>query len=265
VSVMDERMKKILMEKPDLVSKFPSWMISPESLERMNKNKNLVILEIAGRDSFAALFKYMGSHDIDGILPTIAYTGTEFGDWHCLFDNIKYLQGRLLTTYISIYPPVLMGAPRLWAMLCGATTALSLSRYGFYSPCIGCHLYLHALRIPLALSLGKVPVITGERESHDGVIKINQLRIALEGYRELYNTFALPLEMPLQHISQNREIEKLLGIPWERGKRQLDCVLSGNYVDEDGNVSYSEKAIHRYLTEFAIPTVQKWLEEILND
>lgn len=77
---MDERMKKILMEKPDLVSKFPSWMISPESLERMNKNKNLVILEIAGRDSFAALFKYMESHDIDGILPTIAYTGTEFGD-----------------------------------------------------------------------------------------------------------------------------------------------------------------------------------------
>ena len=49
-----------------------------------------------------------------------------------------------------------------------------ISRYQFFTPCIGCHFYLHASRIPLSLLLGRIPVVAGERETHDGAIKVNQ-------------------------------------------------------------------------------------------
>ncbi|MCF8037391.1 MAG: hypothetical protein K9K62_11005, partial [Desulfobacteraceae bacterium] len=57
---------------------------------------------------------------------------------------------------------------------------------GHYTPCTGCHLYLHAVRIPLARMLGNVPIIGGERESHSGKVKVNQCapaRAVLSGLR----------------------------------------------------------------------------------
>ncbi len=262
---MDERIKKILLEKPDLISDFPSWMLPSEEIEKMRKTQDIVILEVAGRDSFAALFKYMENNTVKGILPTIAYTATEYGPWECLYDNLDYMKDHLSTLSVNIFTPVVMGAPSLWKKLCGSITTKSIQKFGFYTPCIGCHLYLHAIRIPLALLIGAKAVIAGERESHNGMLKINQLRVSLEGYLSLYKKFDLSLEMPIRYVKQSSDIEKILGVPWDRGKRQLECVLSGNYVDENGNVTYDEDAIKKYLNDFAIPLIENYIRKNISN
>jgi len=260
---MEERLKAILLRKPELIADFPPWMLPRDDINRIRATEDVVIIEVAGRDSFAALFKYMENHSVKGVVPTIAYTATEYGDWISLYDNLDYMKDHLRSLSVHIYSPVFMGSPALWKRVCGSITAISLAKFGFYTPCIGCHLYLHGIRIPLALQLGIKTVIAGERESHDSAIKINQISVSLDGYIALFKLFGLSLEMPLRHISKGSEIESLLGISWEGGRRQLDCVLSGNYVGENGCVAYSEESIQKYLNDFAVPLMEEYIRKAI--
>jgi hypothetical protein len=132
-------------------------------------------------------------------------------------------------------------------------------RFGFYTPCVGCHLYLHAARIPLALAL-EAPIIAGERELHDGAVKVNQTATALNCYQDLAAHFEVPLHLPLRHIDQGKEIEMLLGFDWKQDDEQLGCVLSGNYRDFQNRVSITDEALQAYLREFAFPFALKTLE-----
>jgi len=45
--------------------------------------------------------------------------------------------------------------------------------------------YFRSVRIPLAVALGRIPIISGERERHDGMIKINQIGEVLTLYEAL--------------------------------------------------------------------------------
>ena len=117
---------------------------------------------------------------------------------------------------------------------------------------MGCHLYLHALRIPLARRVGCGVIIGGERESHQGKIKINQIGVALDAYISFVRKFDIELLLPLRRVSSNREIESIISRYGEESGEQLECVLSKNYLDVDGEVVYSESDIKRFFDEFAI-------------
>jgi hypothetical protein len=154
---------------------------------------------------------------------------------------------------IRVHDPVVMGSPGFWQALNGRFISEFISRYVFYTPCVGCHLYLHSVRIPLALSLQNVPIITGEREQHNGDIKINQTSEVLDFYQRLAEFFNIELLMPLRHIREGKQIEEILGFEWHQGKEQLDCVLSGNYRMLDNKGAYKNKSVRGFLEEFAVP------------
>lgn len=263
---MDARYREILIDKPELATAFPAWMLPAETVERLRAAANAAVVEIAGRDSLAAAVRAAEEADHDLFLPTVAYTGTEFGEWRLPFQKIEYLRERLrgVGAGVEVLAPVVMGAPELWRLLCGRYVLAQYRRFGFYTPCIGCHVYLHALRVPLAKMTGCRVVVAGERESHGGVVKLNQIPTALDAYVELLARFDVELSVPLRHVSSGAEIEEIVGTDRRESEGQLGCVLSQNYRDADGAVPYDEEAVRRFLDEFALPLAERAVNAYLD-
>jgi len=222
----------------------------------------LAIAEIAGRDSIAATLAGVASLGIETIVPTAVYTGTEYGDWSVLFDSVDHLRRRLADTPVVISDLILLGSPRLWGALNGRHMARLAEEFGYCTPCVGCHLYLHIVRVPLAWALGASKIISGERESHDGRVKINQTAQALDAYASVIAEAGIELVMPIRQIASGEDVEGLLGEGWAEGDRQLSCVLSKNYVDGDGAVVFDKDGFGRFLERFIVPagraTIESW-------
>jgi hypothetical protein len=242
-------------DKGECVIDLPESLLPAERRDVYRAMPGLAMVEIAGRDSVAAAVKAVEEDGFTDLLPTYVYTATEHGAWSSVVDAVKRLADRL--PHIRVHPLLVMGSPRFWQALNGRFMSELIARYGFLSPCIGCHLYLHSVRIPLAVSLGKIAIISGERELHDGVVKINQIGKALTRYVDLDAEFGVRLLLPLRHISNGQQIDEILGFAWEEGKEQLGCVLSGNYRGPDGSVRLTVEQAVQYLETFACPVTRE--------
>jgi len=260
---LSKRLLSIFAEKPDLVADLPDWMLPPATVRKIRETQNVAIAEIAGRDSIAAVIQACEVRAVQGIVPTIAYTGTEYGDLKVPLEKIEVLKGILKQKKVVLFKPVILGSPKFWWELCGRYVTHLFNLYGFFSHCIGCHLYLHAIRIPLAKKLHSSLIIGGERESHDGRTKINQIAVALDAYQGFMSKFNIELYLPLRHIKSGTEIESIIGSVWDEGDEQLECVLSKNYRDMDGGVAFNEDQIKLFLDEFAVKKAEEVIRRYL--
>jgi len=261
---MDPRIFEIVSAKPELVDTFPRWMLSKTTENELKNTEGLAIVEIAGRDSIAAALEAVKERDFKALLPTIAYTGTEFGRWEVTFKKVDMLREVLSKRGVKVFDPIVLGAPRFWWRLCGRYVTHLFKNFGFYSPCVGCHLYLHAIRIPLARKIECSVMIAGERESHEGKIKINQIGVALDAYISFAEKFGVELFLPLRQVSKSKDIESIISQYWEESGEQLECVLSKNYQDIGGNVIYSEGDIKRFFDEFALKEAEDIIKRFLS-
>jgi hypothetical protein len=239
-------------------------MLSETTENELKNTKGLAIVEIAGRDSIAAALEAVKERDFKALLPTIAYTGTEFGNWESTFKKVAMLREVLSKRGVKVFDPIVLGAPRFWWRLCGRYVTHLFKNFGFYSPCVGCHLYLHAIRIPLARKIECSVMIAGERESHEGKIKINQIGVALDAYISFAEKFGVELFLPLRQVSKSKDIESIISQHWEECGEQLECVLSKNYQDIGGNVVYSEGDIKRFFDEFALKEAEDIIKRFLS-
>jgi hypothetical protein len=107
-------------------------------------------------------------------------------------------------------------------------------------------------------------VIGGERELHDGKIKINQINAALNAYQTFFNKFNIELFLPLRSVKSGKEVEAIIGVPWDEGQQQLECVLSKNYQESDNIVIMDEYAIRRFLDEFALKKTEEIIRRYLD-
>jgi len=220
------------------------------------------VVEVAGRDSIAAAIKSCKDWGFNELIPTYAYTGTEWGESGSIERAVARLRERLPD--VRVHDLVFLRHEDLWHALNGRFISELISRYGFYSPCIGCHLYLHAVRIPMSLRMGALPIIAGERLLHENSIKINQTQTALLWYQTLAKDFGIELLLPLKDISSGKIINEILGIEWEQGKEQPGCVLSGNYKRLDGSLDISEEQVGRFLGDFAVSVARRAVKEYVS-
>jgi hypothetical protein len=266
---MNKRLLEILAGKPDLMINFPEWMLPHSIIKEIRATENVAIAEIAGRDSVAAVVRACELRPIMAIVPTLAYTATEYGNWETPLEKVTLLRKNLKQKKIRVFDLVILGSPKFWWMLCGRYSTHLSGQFTSYSHCVGCHLYFHTIRIPVSRILRIKVIIGGERESHDGRIKINQVKVALDAYQSFLKKFNIELFLPLRNIKSGKEIEAIVGKEWDEGDQQLSCVLSKNYVEADGTVSLHEEAIIKYLREFAFEKAEEgikpYLERIHSD
>lgn len=220
-----------------------------------------VLAEIAGRDSVGAVVALAREGGLSRVLPTIAYTGTEYGDLESLHSNVDGLRRLLRPLGVELSEPAVVGSPLWWSAVVGRVNSILARRYGPWHICIGCHMYLHAVRVPLAWKAGARRLVCGERLGHAGKTKINQTRQAAEAYRSLLGDWGIELEMPLLEVDDEEAIIALTG-SWGEGGRQPGCVLSGNYRELRGDPVYEEEKVRAYLEEYAIPVTSRILAAI---
>lgn len=229
--------------------------------------KNTVIGEFAGRDSVAAIIKALEDESITSVLPIATFAPTEYGDFDILKLNYEQMIKRIQEIYgnrKNIYPLTYYSNPDLWSIINGRFLDFNVKNFGFYTPCIGCHAYFHLVRIPLALKLGS-RIISGERESHDGRIKLNQTSEALDAYIKIAKYFNVDLIMPIRYMEDGDKVKDLIGWEWEEGKAHQSCAFSGNYIDPDGSVYYDKNRIQTYLEGFLYPICKVLGEELIKD
>lgn len=253
--ISESKFQGLFQDKPECVINLPEWLLPSDKVKDFCSMPNFAIVEVAGRDSIAAAINYLEDNDITDLLPTYVYTGTEYGPWGTVKVAVERLSLRLPN--VKVHDLVVLGSPKFFQALNGRFIDELNSRFEFYTPCVGCHLYLHSVRIPLAISLGNVPVIAGERELHDGRTKINQTPENLNLYQSFFNEFNIQLQLPIRKIAEGRAVKELLGFEWKEGEEQLGCVLSGNYRKIDGKMNIQREQISKYLREFAIPCTKK--------
>ena len=213
--------------------------------------QSLAIAEIAGRDSVAAAVAAVRQRGFRTLLPTIGLVGTETGDCDAPSRAIDIL-AEILGGECEVLEPVVLSDPALWAAMNARFARVIGERFGSWSPCLACHLYLHLLRVPLAWERGNAPVIAGERDTHDGRLKLSQLTGGIDASIRVLEHAGVELLQPIRHAS-GAEVSGLVGGGWDQGGRQMGCMLSGNYVGLDGAVAYDEAAYALYVNEFLEP------------
>jgi hypothetical protein len=214
-----------------------------------------VIGEFAGRDSVAAILKEMEKPEIRYVLPVVTFAPVEYGTAAVLEQNHQRLMRQVTQQHgeeKTIGPLVFWSSRSLWQALNGPYMARLHRRYGFYTPCIACHAYFHLVRMPLARRLGHV-IISGERESHDGRLKANQLGICLDSYQRIISRFGVELRIPLRHMKEGAAVESLIGWEWAEGEAQPQCLFSGNDRDAHGQAMVDDMQIRAFLEGFLEP------------
>jgi hypothetical protein len=124
-------------------------------------------------------------------------------------------------------------------------------------------LYFHAIRVPLSKRINCGVIVGGERESHEGTIKINQIGAALDAYTRFVEKFGIELFLPLRGMRSDENVKSIIGEYPEGESEQVECALSRNYVGMDGSVIYSESNVKRFYDEFAIEEAEDTLKRYL--
>ena len=250
--------ENVLLTRPERVSHLEDPLL--DRLASMAAGRTVALVEVAGRDSVAASAYAARSGAFQLMVPTIAYTGTEHGDWTGSFENavimMKMAEG---TGTVVATEPVVLGSPRWWHAVAGRYSGLLQSHYGFATTCVACHMYLHAVRVPLAHRIGATAIISGERLSHDRRTKLNQVSQTLGAYRSVLAGQGVDLDLPLESVSSWSEVLNTVG-PLDDTDSGLSCVLEGNYREADGDVQLDSPALSAYLVEFLVPFTEHVLK-----
>lgn len=216
------------------------------------------IADISGTDSIAALIMIMEQTPHAIIIPSIIDLACEYGDKGQYQNVIIKIKEAFSNKKRIVLPTIISEANNLWKAIVSDDIHNTINSYGFYSPCIACHLVLHLIRIKIATHLKVRNVISGERESHSGKEKINQLDFVLDFYNSIYNAARIKHHLPLRHISESKSINKLLESK-KCSSVRLNCLFAGNYykrgtteliLDKTSVRSYVENYLTNLLKTF---------------
>lgn len=212
------------------------------------------IAEIAGKDSIAAVHKMMRTQTVDCIVPTIVYTGTEYGDLSVYAKSIDYLVGCGKQYGVAVGGTIILHDEILWNYICIRYQNQLFSRFGFFTPCIMCHLFTHLIRIPTYLEKGGMGIITGERYSHKGKMKANQQYDTMNCFRTLFDRHRIPLIQPLIDTEDTKVIdEEINDCAHISNINDTKCILSGNMSGCSLSDSVYLNQLKQYLNTFVQP------------
>ncbi len=222
----------------------------------------LVLTDFAGRDSVAAAMAWLRDHPVGTLIPVADVVPTRFGDWSIYEENWLRMKQRIERTHahVRVTPWFCLEDVELWSML-NARFLNELARaFGFFTPCLGCHLHFYAMRAVLAEALGARTLLSGEKELHGIRRKANQTAEAVAAYRQFSAAHEVDHHFPIHRIRTEGEMSDLLGDDWQEGERQLRCVMSGNDSGADKRPLFKSEQIAAYMEHFANPLAARMVE-----
>jgi hypothetical protein len=261
---MKQRMasyRTIIAEKPDTFCCLPKSVVPLEEIEKLKKIPRLALGEICGIESISAMCSALDRTSIDALLPTIVYTGAEFGHWQTLISNLKKIK-KLVEKYFGIYclDPVILGSPAFWWALNGRFIYELTKRFNFYSPCLGCRLYSLAVLVPLCKQIGCMIILSGVTQQKNEAYTINTSEEVMYYSKTMLSNFGINLIKG----DENRMCawHDLVDLSSDNGNRCSNCLLKDNYrLLNDCLPEIPENK--KYFEQFAIPAAAKIISRTL--
>ena len=215
-----------------------------------------VLTDFAGRDSVAAAMAWMEAHEVGTLIPVGDVVPTRYGEWSVYEDNWRAMRDQVASRFprVVMAPWFVLEDVDAWRFLNGRYLNELVRSFGFFTPCLGCHLHFYAMRAVLAKALTAQALISGEKEWHGRrKRKANQTPEAVAAYQRFSEEHGVAHHFPIHQVADEAEMERLLGDGWREGERQLHCVMSGNDQGFDGNPVMSPSQIAAYMNDFAVP------------
>jgi hypothetical protein len=225
----------------------------------MKYDKGTIVVEIAGRDSIAALIKYALIHPGSYFLPTVAMIPPEEDRYNEILDYMASLQRYIFEKGSFLYDTLFLDGEYAWWKINMDPHELT-AKYGFFTYCIGCHGVVHTLRVPLARAYAS-KVITGERHRHDDNVKINQCPAVIDSYKEFFTLHGIEYITPVIDIISKEEIDSIMKEFEEKymvkDMHWISCSLKGNAKGLDS----STLNLGTYLQEYIVPMLSDIVAE----
>jgi hypothetical protein len=231
----------------------------PKKIQKdLVKRGDLAIAEISGRDSIAAALKLIKEGKETEILPVADDVPPQYGNMNEAFSPIFWLQKEAKKHGAKVHDLVIVKEHELYSTLTAKYSREMIKRYGFYTPCMPCHLYFHSIRAVLITALGGTRVIGGERDSHDGKMKPSQVPTAIDYYIKAVKELGGELILPLRNIDKTQDI---IDFTYEENT-QLSCMFKRTFKDLSESIMRDETRIKKFFEEFAMPLNLKLMKEL---
>jgi hypothetical protein len=232
--------------------------------------RRVLLADFAGRDSIAACMQILKDEEIDTVIPVGDIVPSRYGDtdsysqnWDALAQLIKKKN-----LNIDLKPWFIVDGQDFWKTLNERYVKQIMTKYGWFTPCIGCHFHFYAMRSVLVEILGNDNIIlaSGEKRLHkNGKRKANQTDAAVKAYGKFSLEQGVDHRFPIHDFESEEQIGSLIGKEWEEGASQMSCIHSGNDRDDDGQLKYTDEQISEVMTEYILPMGKRYIEMKMNE
>ncbi|MCX5894873.1 MAG: hypothetical protein NTZ51_03440 [Proteobacteria bacterium] len=252
----------IIAQKPDII---PEHMLSDEYIDELRKIDRLAVLEITGTANMSALYTALKDISFEAVLPTISYSGTEYGEWKYIFNGLQAFKKVVEKNLnIFVFAPVLLGAPQFWWALNGRYIKELMNRYMGFTPCLGCRLYAYALRIPLCKRLDISVILSGIAKNGEETANVHETDSVIHYCKNLLSSFGIQLICrTIDYNELDKFTELMNGTHDKMQGACFNCILKDNFKNLDGDYSNSTD-MNQYFEQFAIPAAAKILSRVLS-
>lgn len=243
------------MEQEDLkLLTLEQFFKTVESREKSNKR---ILVEIAGKDSVAAILPVLKRKNVSEIICIGINHQGFYGNKSEPYEHYIQIKQLLFQEYPTVkWEFYYLDVSNLFNSVIIRPMAIIQKHFHHYSPCPPCHLFFHMIRIPILDHLGIDILVSGERSAHENKLKLNQIPEVLDLFARFLSEHGKILCQPLKNVSQDEAIFEFLGDSWQNAQ-PYKCIFSGNYFDENNQIFHDIPELLKALKEFYFPLYTK--------
>lgn len=247
---------KFYAEKTDIFGAIPESVLDGDLRQELQSIPRVAVAVLDDWGAGDALPECVRKFQPDAVLPTIAYTGTEYGSVPALQRNVAQLR-KLVEKELHVYmpPPVVLGAPRFWRALNVSQAGALQKRFAVTGACLGCTLYRMAIRVPLCRLLNADLLLLGSLCRSAGSSMEVSSREVLSGCARLLGNFGITLG----HVRTS--FDSPASDPAGDSADRPGCVLAPAAF---GEPSGKGLRLQEYFELFAMPAVARIISKAMS-
>ena len=249
------------------VQKIEIHNLVPEEMRYRYENigNRVLLTDFAGRDSIAACMQILKDEEIDTVIPVGDIVPSRYGDTESYSQNWNTLAQLINNNHsgIDLKPWFIVDGQDFWETLNQRYVEQIMGKFGWFTPCLGCHFHFYAMRSVLVEILGHDNTIlaSGEKRLHkNGKRKANQTDAAVKAYGKFSLERGIDHRFPIHNFETEEQIGSLIGSEWNEGGSQMSCIHSGNDQDHKGRLKFTDEQISEMMTEYILPMGNKYIE-----
>ena len=249
------------------VQKIDIHNLVPEEMRSRYENigNRVLLTDFAGRDSIAACMQILKDEEIDTVIPVGDIVPSRYGDTESYSQNWNTLAQLIKNNHsgIDLKPWFIVDGQDFWETLNQRYVEQIMGKFGWFTPCLGCHFHFYAMRSVLVEILGHDNTIlaSGEKRLHkNGKRKANQTDAAVKAYGKFSLERGIDHRFPIHNYETEEQIGSLIGSEWNEGGSQMSCIHSGNDQDHKGRLKFTDEQISEMMTEYILPMGNKYIE-----